>query len=391
MDRIRKESSKMKKRVSLLLMALVMVSFQFIGMDMSFAAESNETDTITITVHVSSRDGDDFVAPVTINDVVRGSTYSQNSSAINSSFGSTITASGTRYTLYAAWNTKHSFSSYSSASQAMGDRFTGSDVLNGDTDVYVPYTMQVKAEITVEAPLCGSTDGPKVTVPDGKKWYASTASGFPYWNRSASNPGRYEGDIVGGNDYYFYDVINLTDGYTSGDTSTVKVNGGEFVTNWMYGNRYGFFGKVTAVHDPGDPVITNVVEPTCTEEGSHDEAVLCKGCGAQISSEKVTDPALGHDWGEWVVTTPATATEEGVETRTCKRDASHQETRAIPTVSPEEEQETSAASPKQAAVSDPKTDAAETGDDFNMALWFVCLCVSCVGMLVLSRKMTAQK
>jgi len=37
-----------------------------------------------------------------------------------------------------------------------------------------------------------------------------------------------------------------------------------------------------------------------------------------------------HDWGDWTVTTPATCDAEGVETRTCKLDASHKETRTIP-------------------------------------------------------------
>ena len=37
-----------------------------------------------------------------------------------------------------------------------------------------------------------------------------------------------------------------------------------------------------------------------------------------------------HDWGEWKVTTPATCTKEGVETRYCNRDHSHVETRTTP-------------------------------------------------------------
>lgn len=45
-------------------------------------------------------------------------------------------------------------------------------------------------------------------------------------------------------------------------------------------------------------------------------------------TEKI--PALGHDWGAWTVTTPATCTNEGVETRTCNHDPSHVETRTIP-------------------------------------------------------------
>jgi len=36
-----------------------------------------------------------------------------------------------------------------------------------------------------------------------------------------------------------------------------------------------------------------------------------------------------HDWGDWLITTPASCDAQGVETRTCKKNASHTETRAI--------------------------------------------------------------
>lgn len=36
-----------------------------------------------------------------------------------------------------------------------------------------------------------------------------------------------------------------------------------------------------------------------------------------------------HDWGEWVVTSPAQCTEDGEETRVCKTDSSHKETRKL--------------------------------------------------------------
>ncbi len=65
--------------------------------------------------------------------------------------------------------------------------------------------------------------------------------------------------------------------------------------------------------------------PTCTEAG--EKGRVCSRCGMK-ETEKI--PALGHDWGDWTVTTPATCTNEGVETRTCNRDPSHVETRAIP-------------------------------------------------------------
>lgn len=65
--------------------------------------------------------------------------------------------------------------------------------------------------------------------------------------------------------------------------------------------------------------------PTCTEDG--ETGKVCSRCGMK-ETEKI--PALGHDWGAWTVTTPATCTNEGVETRTCNRDPSHVETRTIP-------------------------------------------------------------
>ena len=66
--------------------------------------------------------------------------------------------------------------------------------------------------------------------------------------------------------------------------------------------------------------------PTCTEAG--EKGKVCSRCGMK-ETEKI--PALGHDWGDWTVTTPATCTNEGVETRICNRDPSHVETRTIPT------------------------------------------------------------
>ena len=76
-------------------------------------------------------------------------------------------------------------------------------------------------------------------------------------------------------------------------------------------------------------------QPTCTEPGSadctcdyeHTNGAARPSCN-RIWTDKV--PALGHDWDDWQVTTPATCTKEGVETRYCKHDHSHVETRPIP-------------------------------------------------------------
>ena len=76
-------------------------------------------------------------------------------------------------------------------------------------------------------------------------------------------------------------------------------------------------------------------QPTCTEPGSADctcDYEHTNGAARPSCNRTWTDkvPALGHDWDDWQVTTPATCTKEGVETRYCNRDHSHVETRTTP-------------------------------------------------------------
>ena len=66
------------------------------------------------------------------------------------------------------------------------------------------------------------------------------------------------------------------------------------------------------------------VKPTCTEAGTTvwtSEQFKTPEFEIQTKSEEM--PALGHDWSEWEVTKPATETEEGVETRTCRNGNLH--------------------------------------------------------------------
>ena len=64
-------------------------------------------------------------------------------------------------------------------------------------------------------------------------------------------------------------------------------------------------------------VIDAAVAATCTEPGKT-EGKHCSVCGEVITAQKEI-PALGHSWGEWTVTTPASCTATGEETRTCDR------------------------------------------------------------------------
>jgi len=117
------------------------------------------------------------------------------------------------------------------------------------------------------------------------------------------------------------------------DEISFTIEGGELFT---YGIEYynpsilwvALF--VDVVHEGGEPVMENVTEPTCLEDGSHEEVISCIHCEQEISREKVTDPALGHDWGEWTLVKEPTLTEAGEEQRVCKRDPSHIETREVP-------------------------------------------------------------
>jgi len=68
-------------------------------------------------------------------------------------------------------------------------------------------------------------------------------------------------------------------------------------------------------------------QPSCTEPGCT-ESVVCSECGEVIEAA-MEIPALGHIWGDWVVTREAEPGKPGEETRTCMNDASHKETRAI--------------------------------------------------------------
>ena len=70
-------------------------------------------------------------------------------------------------------------------------------------------------------------------------------------------------------------------------------------------------------HEPAEAVEENKTAATCTEDGGYDKVVYCAKCGQELSREHVVIPALGHDYSS-VVQEPS-CTEQGYTTYTCSR------------------------------------------------------------------------
>ena len=232
------------------------------------------------------------------------------------------------------------FASYDEMQASYDGKLDASTVVNDSMDVYAIMLKEVTdAELAIEQPVCGTstevaadgwvwtdqTNPPAVSVPGGGNYrLGGNETVLPaIWGVDFTDC--YEGDFVGGEEYYAdvmlepefgYKFAAGTDGTFDGE---IAVSGGELVKADGSAGALEVNVKVAAEHDPAEPVIENVVLPGCTDAGSHDEVIHCKGCGAELSSTTVEDAALGHNWGEWMETGKPSCTEPGEETRTCGR------------------------------------------------------------------------
>lgn len=80
----------------------------------------------------------------------------------------------------------------------------------------------------------------------------------------------------------------------------------------------------------GEPHEHSYVSEVTTPATCDYDGVLtyrCTGCGDNYTE---TIPATGHDWGMWTVSRQADCENAGEETRVCKNDSSHTETRSVP-------------------------------------------------------------
>ncbi|MBR3325712.1 MAG: InlB B-repeat-containing protein [Atopobiaceae bacterium] len=83
-------------------------------------------------------------------------------------------------------------------------------------------------------------------------------------------------------------------------------------------------------HKAGEAVTGYSEDATCEEDGYHTTDVFCDECGALLHSATTVDEALGHDWGDWKTVEVPTDSKAGLAQRTCRRDSSHVQTKALP-------------------------------------------------------------
>ena len=82
-------------------------------------------------------------------------------------------------------------------------------------------------------------------------------------------------------------------------------------------------------HTPAAPITENVTPSTCEDNGHYEKVIKCAVCGEELSRNTVTTNALGHDYGDWEVTTPPTCIDPGVQTRVCLNNPLHTQEKPV--------------------------------------------------------------
>lgn len=203
----------------------------------------------------------------------------------------------------------------------------------------------VFAAIILLSAISVLTASAKGAAPDSAYWYGNKASWTPAYDDS-DPVDHYELSIY--NDSGLVATINTKS--TDYDCSSIFESSGSgsyyFFVKAAYsdGDSFAYSADVSSdsyEYKVGHEHPLDLVEAkdaTCTEDGNS-EYYECPVCGMYFSDSKglnriedkssVKISAKGHDWGEWTTTKEATKTEEGEQTRVCKNDSSHKETRAV--------------------------------------------------------------
>ena len=113
-------------------------------------------------------------------------------------------------------------------------------------------------------------------------------------------------------------------------TETVNATGHNWSDAWMHDDTHHWHDCGNANCDVTKNSAKEGYGPHSGGTANCTQQAVCTICGTAYGALD----ANGHDWGEWRVTKQATTSAAGEETRTCKRNASHTETRAIPKLTP---------------------------------------------------------
>jgi hypothetical protein len=255
--------------------------------------------------------------------------------------------------------------------QDIYDNDKASDPVTEDTEFYVPVILEIlDVDITMGKALCGTEidwpDGgdptkdqfphPDISIPKGAH-YRLDKDLPPKWVDYTTFP--YRGTLTGGSQCYVYVYLTADYGYGfDSDETDLNVKGAELQSvQSVWSELLWFVIQSTVEHVPDQARDEKAFAPTCTQDGSHVEVTDCKACKKELSRESVTDPKLGHDWSEWILTVKPENGKEGVETRTCSR-CGMKETR------PAGEKHGSGGTGRGGAV---------TGDESHVLLWALTL------------------
>ena len=208
------------------------------------------------------------------------------------------------------------------------------------SDLYVHLNAPIKeAEYEVEMPVCEtdvSAEDPKVTVfvDDGKPYEPvmdESDKQKAFITESADSDTPLSGTVEGGEAMPLQIYLEPEWGYRFSDYCTVTsdhtdVAGSEILENGQL--KIKAAGNIPHSADRVDEV------PASCESSGVKEHYYCDRCRknffsmtemgdsvqVEASDEDLSIPALGHDWGEWVVEKEPTSSETGVMTRKCKRE-----------------------------------------------------------------------
>lgn len=213
---------------------------------------------------------------------------------------------------------------------------------SGKATVYINWFQELGSMgLAVTAPLCGDTVAedtvPDVKAADGYDWeFEDTRWLVVEKDEYDTYYIPYIGHVTGGEKYtlgvefyapygYYLDpnmrngdfTVSYTDAF--GEELTANVIDYFILYEGFEADYNYIICEVEAQHVPDEEVIENNVDPSCLDKGSYEKVIYCEKCKEELSREKVEVDALGHDWGEWIVTKEPEIGVEGERQRTCKR------------------------------------------------------------------------